>query len=271
MGKALEIISGFTTAPGATLTALTMAAGDSLTVRNCDLKSKVLMMNAWQDAQVAGILRLRSPKLHDNVQGIRWRTMISDVTPLLPIESPQVLIPQDTLIAEQSGSGVAGDIETATFLIYYDDLPGANARLATWDQIKDKILNIVTVETSHAWGAAGGYSGQVALNSSFDLLKANTDYALLGYVTNLESGNIGWRGADTGNLRVGGPGNETLRHVTAEWFKRLSMMSGLPTIPIINSANKGGTFIDGCQDENAGTSVVNSIFAELPAGALAGK
>jgi hypothetical protein len=268
MGKALEVLTGFTTAAGATITGLTMASGNSLTVRNCAFDKKVQLLNFWTDHQVAGIARIRSPKLHDNVQGIRVRTMISDVTPLMTQGQPQRLIPQDLLIAEQSGSAVAGDIETMGMLLYYEDLPGTDARLAKWADIQAKIANIVNNEVSLVALATGGYSGEVALNSSFDLLKANTDYALLGYVTNLESAVIGIRGADTGNLRVGGPGNETLRHVTAEWFKRLSINWDLPLIPVLNSANKAGVLVDHAQDENAGTSVVNLILAELMPGAI---
>ena len=40
MGRAYEVVTGFATAPGAVFTALTMSAGDSLTVKNEDLSKK---------------------------------------------------------------------------------------------------------------------------------------------------------------------------------------------------------------------------------------
>ncbi len=269
MGAALEVLTGFVTAPGAVLTALTMAAGNTLTVRNCPFEKRVYLLQAWVDAQVAGVLRIRSPKLHDNVQGIRATTTASDVVPLLPGGFKQLLIPQDTLIAELSGSGVAGQIETAAMLIYYDDLPGTNARLATPDEIRKRMVQIFNVTQNLALGIAGGYSGEAAINATFDLFKANTDYALLGYVCDVEGAVVRWRGADTGNLGIGGPGNETLRHVTSSWFVRLSDWYGLPLIPVFNSANKAGILVDGAQDQAGADVLLTSIFAELAPGAIA--
>ena len=49
MGKALEMLNGFVTAPGSTLVALTMGAGDTLVVRNAPLDSQIMLLNAWQD------------------------------------------------------------------------------------------------------------------------------------------------------------------------------------------------------------------------------
>lgn len=263
MGLALELVAGFTTAPGATITAVTLAAGNSLTVRNARLDSRAWMLSLWTDHQVAGIVHLRSAKLHDNVQGIRARTLISEVQPLLPRAFKQPLIPQDTLILAQSGSAVAGDIESAAFLVFYEDLPGSDAQFIDAETLQTKGVEIVTVETSHAAGAAGGYSGEVALNSSFDLLKANEYYALLGYDVSSECAAVGIRGADTANLRVGGPGSDTDRHLTRDWFRGLASDFDMPLIPVFNSANKGGILCDIVQDENAGTTVVNWIFARL--------
>lgn len=263
MGAALELLTGFATAPGATLTAVTMAAGNSLAIRNCDMTKRVTLLETWTDNQAAGIWRIRSPKMHDNVQGLRYRSTASDTSPLAPFGVGQRLFPQDVLTVEISGSAVAGDIETGALLVYYEDLPGAAARFIGYDELMRRGVNLLTVETSHVAGVAGGYSGQVAFNSSFDLLKANTDYAMIGYVTNLESACIRWLGADTGNLGVGGPGNETLRHVTCEWFQRLSMRWSIPLMPVFNSANKAGILVDVAQDENGGTSVVNTVLVEL--------
>lgn len=267
MGRALEVIAGQATAPGTTFTALTMNSGNSLTIRNAPLDSMVWLLQVWADVQGAGTLRIRSPKLHDNVQGLRFDTTVSDVVPLLPEGARQRLVPQDVLVAEITGSAGAGDIEAAAMLIYYDNLPGTDARLARWSDIANRIVNLVTVENTIATGTAGGYSGEEALNAEFDLLKANTDYALLGYLVDTECNVVRWRGADTGNLGVGGPGNETFRHVTAQWFKRLSIAHDLPLIPVFNSANKAGILVDVHQDENGADVTVTSILAELAAGA----
>lgn len=266
MGRALEVLAGQSTAPSTTFTALTMAAGNSLTVRNAPLDSMIKLIQVWGDNQTAGTLRIRSPKLHDMVQGIRVAVSASDVAPLLPLGASQRLIAQDVLTVENTGSATAGDLEGAALLVYYENLPGSDARLAKWADIMPRIVNLVTVENTLALGTGGGYSGEEALNAEFDLLKANIDYALLGYIVSAECLLVRWRGADTANLGVGGPGNETLRHVTADWFKRLSLMLDLPLIPIFNAANKGGILLDGVQDEVGTDVTLISIFAELSPG-----
>jgi hypothetical protein len=263
MGKAMQVVTGFVTAPSTTFTAWTLASGDSLTVKNCALNSPIYLLNVWGDNQTAGNIRIRSPKLHDNVQGIRLYNVASEVRPLLPYGMKQMLAPQDVIIAEQTGSATGGDIETGCLLLWYADLPGQDARLVKWTDIANRIKNFVTIENSLALGTAGGYSGEEAINAEFDLLKANTDYALIGYDCSAECAMVGWRGPDTGNLRVGGPGNELEKELTRSWFKDLSMWYDLPTIPIFNSSNKGATLIDGAQDENGTDSIVTHIYAEL--------
>jgi len=263
VGRGLEILSGRVTAPGATLTALTMAAGNSLTIRNAPLDSDVRLIEIWALNNVAGIGRIRSPRLHDNVQGIRFRITATDPIPLVPPGTFQKLIPQDTLVAELSGSAVGGQIEQLQMLIYYANLPGIEARLATFDEVLRRAVSQVTVENAITPGAAGGYSGEVALNATFDLLKANTDYALIGYTVDARCAAVRWRGADFGNLGVGGPGHNTQRDVTARWFIVLSQELGLPLVPIFNSANKAGVLVDVVQDQGAAAVNINSILLEL--------
>jgi len=223
----------------------------------------VRLVQAWADNQTAGVLRIRSPKLHDNVQGIRYKVTASDTVPLLPWGAPQRLYPTDVLSADLTGSATAGDIESAALLIQYDDLPGVAGRFITHDEVNKRSVNVLTVENTIATGTAGGWSGSEAINAEFDLFKANTDYALIGYVVDTECLAIGWRGADTGNLRVGGPGHETLRHVTADWFMRLSRGYGVPAVPVFNSLNKAGISVDAAQDENGADPLVQSLFVEL--------
>src|SRR5688500_13452566 len=81
---ALELVSAQGTAIGATIAALAAVAGDSLAVRNTGTANPAKLLKAWADVQVAGTARIRSPKFHDNVQGIRVDTIISDPTPFLP-------------------------------------------------------------------------------------------------------------------------------------------------------------------------------------------
>jgi len=262
MGKALQVVSGFVTAPSTTYTAWTMGSGDSLSVRNF-VNGTAHLMNMWADNQGAGFLRVRSALLHDNVIGMTAGILASEVYPLLPMGMNQDLRAQDLLIVEQTGSATGGDIESGSLLVYYDDLPGADAHLATWQQISGRIEAYMLVTNTLASGTAGGYSGEEAINAEVDQWKANRDYALLGYLNGAECCTIGWRGPDTSNLRVGGPGHEVARDVTANWFVSLSLSSGKACIPIFNAANKSATLIDCTQDENGADPIVTSIFALL--------
>jgi len=261
--SAFELITGFVTAPSTTLTALTMAAGNSLTIRNTNNAGAIGLVQAWADNQAAGTLRIMSPRLHDNVQNLRLGVFASEVYPLLPAQPQQLLVSQDTLAASLSGSATASDIETACMLIYYESLPGIEARLIDPTELNRRMINLMSVENTLALGTAGGYSGQEAINAEYDQMKANTDYALIGYIVSAECACIRWQGADTGNLGVGGPGHDTNRNVTRSWFLDLSEATGVPLIPVFNSANKNGILIDGAQDENGTDVTVQSIFAEL--------
>lgn len=261
MGAALEVITGRAVNPGATITALTAATGDSFSVRNFDTPGQALLLDLWALGAAAQIVRVRSPRLHDNVQGIRSRTIAATPQPLLPDVAEQPLYAQDTLILESSGGGAETDM--LTILNYYSDLPGSNARLFRYEEIAPRIRNVLGNEVAITTGAtAGDYGGSAAINSAFDLLKANTDYAILGYVTDVSVCTVGVRGPDTSNFRVGGPGT-TSRVETRDWFVDLSRQSGLPLIPVFNAANKAGTLVDLVHNATATTVNVDLILAEL--------
>jgi len=261
MGSAMEILSGYVTAPSTTETAVTMASGNSLTLRNAI--GRVFLLNAWAKSQTAGILKITSPRMHDAVQGLRLETVVSEVDPLLPMEMPQVLFPQDTLTVVMTGSATSGDIESMALLLYYENLPGAQARFISPDEVKRRMVHLFTVEKSISLGTSGGWSGSAAINTTYDQFKADTDYALLGYLVSAECVAVRWIGADVANLGIGGPGNDTDKDCTRDWFVKLSRMTGLPLVPVFNAANKTGILVDGAQDENGTDSILTSIFAEL--------
>jgi hypothetical protein len=114
---------------------------------------------------------------------------------------------------------------------------------------KRGIANL-TVEDTVTATVASAYSGPRALNAASDLLKADTEYAVLGAVTGVLGGVLTLRGVDTGNLRAGIPCLSGDSNWTSNFFGLLSEANDLPCIPVINSANRAGIFIELVQNEN---------------------
>lgn len=261
MGRAMEIITGRVTNPGATLTALTANTGNAFTVRAFSDSSTAWLEGIWAQQATAGVVRVRSPKLHDSTQGIRYRTPAAVIRNFIADPSASRLYSTDVLTVEQSGGGA--EVDSAALMIYYDDLPGGDQQLALWEQVKPSIVNLLTIEVAITGPATSGdWSAGNAINSTFDLLKADTRYAIFGYQTDAEVLAVGLAGADTSNYRVGGPGCiEPLE--TRDWFIRQSMMTGRPHIPIINSNNRGNTLASVARITAAGTVNVSFSAAEL--------
>lgn len=266
MVKAMELIGASGTAIGATIAALTAVTGDSLAVRAGAENKRIDLAQFWTDVQVAGTARIRSARMHDNVQGIRQDTVISDLYPLMPPGVRQRLYPNDVIVAELAGSAVAGDVEYILMLLLYEELAGANARFITEEELKRRAINVTAVENTIATGTTPAWTGAEAINAEFDQFHAGGQYALVGYTVDVECPAVAWRGPDTSNYRVGGPGIETDRATTSDWFIWLSRMYGEALIPVFSAENKAGTLIDALQDENGADVTVTSYFVELSKG-----
>lgn len=263
MGLAMEVVSGRVTNPGAALTALTPNTGNSFTIRNAAPGSRVHLLDAWSDASTAaGTFQIRSPQLHDNVRGIRLDAPITQPHPNLPDHFRQLLFAQDPLTLEGAGPGV-GQIFVGAILLFYEDLPGVNGRFISEAELMERGKNILTVENTIATTADGNYGGEEAINAESDLLKNNVDYAILGYLVDTLCALVGWRGADTGNLRVGGPGDQLGRQYTRSWFLRLARRYGMPLIPVFNASNKANLLLDAVQLEGGADVTVTTILEEL--------
>jgi hypothetical protein len=261
MPRAMQVITGFVTAPGATLTAWVMAAGDSLSIANGAVGSNIALLNFWAQNQAAGILRVRSPLMHDNTNGIQERVVASQIYPLMAYADGQDMFPNDLLQVHQSGSAVGGQIESGSLLMYYDDLNGSDAKLRTWAQIQPRIKAYMTVTNTITAGAAGGYSGSQVLTTTDSQQKALQDYALLGYDVSVDCCTVGYTGPGTANRRVGGPGHSTNKMLTANWFIWVSNYSGKPCIPVFNAADFPTYTVDVVQNQAAAAVVVSSHFA----------
>lgn len=260
MGLGAEVITG-KTVNQASLTAVTNATGDSTAVRSYRPGSLAFLLQAWALNGTAGQHRIRSPRMHDNVNNLLYNVKASNGTPLYAEGTRQPLFAQDTLTVELSGGGAETDTES--YLVFYQDVPGIDARLVMWNDISGRIQNYMTMTVAVTSGTTlGDYVGSSALSGATGNMEANVDYALLGYETSVAVTTVGIRGQDTGNARIGGPGS-SIQIETRAWFKRVSDQYGLPFIPVINAANVGGTLVDVVQNSANANPTVNLYFAQL--------
>lgn len=261
MGYAADSILVAAVNPGAGPTAGTAtASGDSLSVRSFAPQDTAVLDNIIRMGTTAGFVQVRSPLFHDNVRGIRITPAESPSVFSLPGEAMQKLQPQDTLTVELSGGAAETDI--AVLQVYYTNLPGASARLHQWGDIANNIKSIKPISVAVTTSGTVGAWNDALLTTTENLLHANTDYAVLGYMSNAALGAVGLKGIDTSNLRVCGPGS-TQEYPTSAFFVRMAQQTGRPYIPVFNSANANGTFVSTCAATASVAATVELICAEL--------
>lgn len=257
---AMEGLGFYTTAPGTSWTAATMCTGNPNVIRDC---RRALVTDVWGDVQgSAAMIRITAPELHDPTNGILLYPAAGIVVPLRD-SFGDVVPPQTTLSIAMQGSATASDIENGQVVILYEDpsfgVPNflTADELAIWGEKEFDCPNTIST------GTAGDYSGSEAINAEVDQFKANRYYALAGAITQAECCAIRYIGPDFGNLGVTVPGDPDAKVDTRSYFVNLSRRLGRPTIPLINSANKGATFISAQQDENGADPIVNSRWILL--------
>lgn len=260
MGAILETLTGRATNPAA-LTALTMNTGDSLAIRAFGEAVVAKVEGLWTQQVTAGFLRLRSPRMHDNVQGIRLASPAGSPVNLMPNELEQRVYQTDTLIAEIQGGGA--EVDAMAIQMYYDGVASGAARLATWDQVKPLIKNVSGAQIDVAGPVTSGdWSAGTNLTNFTDQFHADTYYAVLGYQTDAPVLAVAVKGPDTGNYKAGGPGAQN-QIETRDWFIEQSRLHGTPHIPVIQAQNKGNTQVHVARITAAGTVNVTLILAEL--------
>jgi hypothetical protein len=264
MGLALQVETGHVTNAGGTITACTVATGgDSFTPAAFATTDQAHLVGAWAANATGGVLRIRSPRLHDPAQGIRLQIPASDTVNMIPLESWQPIYPVDPMVVEMSGG--ASETDIVSLLYYYSNLPGVAAPLAMYSDILPRIVNLVGVEVDvTTTNSPGNYTGSRALNQDYQNLRAGESYALLGYtcLSTTLTGTLRITGPDTGKVGVGGP-YSSRTDLTSSWFMELSRYLQKPTIPVIQANNAAATFLD-IADVGAGAAhTVSLIFGEL--------
>ena len=244
----------------AAVIAATVAAGDTLTVRNFQAPSEGLLEGITVKGGQATTVRILSPYFHDTTRGITYITAQAPTERTIPRQAPQRLVAQDVLQLQ----GNSGAANSSIFALhnYYTDLGASGARLHSWGDIAGLIAEIKPVEVDCTASATIGAWSDTAVTATENLLKANTDYAVLGYMLDVAVGVIAIKGQDTGNLRCGAPGS-VLTDTSSEYFIRQTEETGRPHIPVINAANVNNTVVS-VADNAASTAVrVQLILAEL--------
>jgi len=257
----IELVTATATAPNAGAAAAAVT-GDSLTIKNGVLSAGIVIASMWSTHQLAGYDQILFPSAHDTTRGYRAGA-ITGLNPfVLPPGVTMDVQPQELTQVTMAGSATGGQVEQFSMLVRYGNLPGVSQRLLTDAQVQSQMKKLTTIEQSIVSAAGPGYSGATAINTTSDLLRANTDYALLGMScrTQLHAATI--IGPDTGNVRIGCPC--TLRQeLQAGYFMMMSRATGLPFVPVINSGNKNSTFVGAHTDQAAGTFIVTMFLAEL--------
>lgn len=258
--RSIELLIATATQAVAGGSAAAAVTGDSLTVKN---GKSARIITGWADMQTAGFVQIVRPSGHDTTRDLRFRVPASEVELFGVLGIEHKVEPQETLAITIGAGGVVGDVETVGLLMEYEDLNGVNQRLLTWDQLENKIEETLTLDCTLTAAVGPAFStSEELITAESDLLKANRDYAVLGYRCSVECAAIYIKGQDTGNVRIGGPGNDLDGDLTNQWFAMLSRAIKKPMIPIINSGNKANTFIGCHQDENA-TAVPVSLNLAL--------
>ena len=262
MGLAIDTV-GLTVTSGTAATAaylgMTAANGDSLTVRSFNAPASALLEEILYDASTVNAVRVRSPMFHDDVQGIRFTPGVAPVRHQFAPQAPQRLISGDTLIAEVNDQ-TANAVYVAGLRIYYSDLIGGAARLKNPGDVLGNIKSVkpvlvtVTTPTAKVWT-------DTSITTTENLLHANTDYAVLGYLVDSATCLVGVKGQETSNLRVCGSGQTEL-YDTSNLFVDLANALGTPHIPVFNSQNASNYYVSVFPRANT-TLNVTLILAEM--------
>jgi hypothetical protein len=269
MGFGIETVGfSLSNAAAATAQAMTPLAGQTATVRaTANGNAPVTLTQILTDFQDAGDFRIRSPRMHDDVNGIRIAAPVALPTIVANEFFDQPLFSQDTLTVEAVFTVVptAAHISLGYLQVVYNDVPGIAANMRTWNEVAPNIVDYLTIPvTPSSGGVAGAWGAGVALNSSVDLFKANTLYALVGYVAPVAFGAFSVLGVDIGNLQFGGPGS-TAAIETRRYFPYLGEDGGFPSVPIINSQNKASTLVQISDKAITTAFELSLIFAQLSA------
>lgn len=260
MGLGLDMQAFTSTSTGAgNFIAATNFTGGISNIRNFAPTDTCRLIGFSRKGATAGTARIRSALMHDDLQAIRVRCPAADPTDHIPHWVPNYMYSQDSPLIDGDGTNTEVEAYTATF--FYSNLPGAAARLHMLADVQPLIQQLVVQQvTISAVVPPNPATG--LLTALYNTLKANRDYAVLGFETDVALAGVGIQGADTGNL-VAGFGVPADIFKTRDIFVRKSQEYGLPLIPVINAANAPATNVVVYNDVAAASSNIGIVLGLL--------
>jgi len=255
----LDVHNAATTAIG--LTAATAASGDSLSVRSFKEGAYAYLENVYlQGGGTANRFRLLSPRLHDNVTGVSFQAKENPTEFLLAAEVQTNLYSSDTLVAQMDAAASSDTV--AALSVYYTDIPGSSADLRTWDQIRGRILDIKPVEVDVTTSGTIGAWSDTVITTTENQLKANYEYAVLGFEGSAAILTVGIKGPCTSNYRACIPAASPTLRLT-DYFIFQSQQQNRPYIPVFQANDRASTFISAAANTASVTDNVFMICARL--------
>lgn len=251
---------------------LSANAGDSLAVANYNTGGARIIeawgMDSTSVAEVSWVYT-RPEATHDQQRG--FRAQIPALTPggagnvaavnLLPGLATIDLYKSD--VATISVTSTAADNVLVSYQALYDDLPGASAVFASWDQVQALQKSAVGIFVNASGSATrGAYGTQRAFNADDDRLHANTWYAILGASVRTPVTTISLLGPDWGGQRIGLPAG-ALDTRSNTWFVDQTLKWGLPLVPCFQSNNKANILVQVADTANAVSPAIDFFLYEL--------
>jgi hypothetical protein len=239
---------------------LAVVSPDSLSVANYDSPAdqsgaKVLEMWGMDAVSVAeiAVTLSRQQSVNDQSRGVRFN--IPALIPggagtvgshnMLPGLATIPLYKSDTFTFTVTST--ANDEVAVSWNTLYDDLPGVNAVLASWDQVQALRYSTIGLACNAVASgtAASTYGTARAMNADDTRLIANTWYAILGVSVQTVCMSVTLTGPDWGGQRIGLPGS-VLNGDSTAWFvdqdvkwRQAGHLASGGLIPCFNSNNVG--------------------------------
>lgn len=272
MGRALVLNS----ASKASLTGGTFA--DVLTANNQDSltiptlqsgQGKIISMWGIDSDSVAEIALTagRVDSIHDPQFGVRFNipslalggAATNAAFPM--IEAPHAIDVYTGDALTFTVTGTASDDVLVSWLTEYQDLPGAQAKFANWESVKNAKFTDIGVRCAPvASGTPGAYGTARAINADDTRWTGGRWYAIIGFTVQTQVTTVSFRGPMWSNFRFGCSAGAPFLNTANFFLDQQLKYPGESLIPCFNGYDAGSVLLE-VADGEASTSPKVDVLA----------